>query len=116
MAVWAIGADQTGVIITDHSFDFSNNEKPVLNKSGEPQGFTFWGEKCDGKIEGLVPTTSPFSGKIASALTLANAMPAHLQASTGTTIIKQISRAANNEDFEKITISTTHHPYVIVGS
>ncbi len=53
------------------------------------------------KLSGLVKKTGPFTGKIGAALTLANAMPSHMQSSGGTTVIKQISRALNNEDFEK---------------
>ena len=59
--------------------------------------------------------TGPFAGKIGAALTLANAMPSHMQASGGTTVIKQISRALNNEDFEKIDITATNYPLVVSG-
>jgi hypothetical protein len=113
---WGIPNDQTGILITDLSFDFSNQEKPVLDKGGEIIGFSFYQEKVEIKLSGLVAKTSPFSGKLGAALTLANAFPAHLQASTGgTTLIKQISRALNNEDFEKIDITATHYPTVTIG-
>jgi hypothetical protein len=113
---WGIPNDQTGILITDLSFDFSNQEKPVLDKGGEIIGFSFYQEKVEIKLSGLVAKTSPFSGKLGAALTLANAFPAHLQAATGgTTLIKQISRSLNNEDFEKIDITATHYPTVITG-
>jgi hypothetical protein len=38
-----------------------------------------------------------------------------MQSSGGTTIIKQISRALNNEDFEKIDITATNYPLVVSG-
>ena len=116
--VWGIANDQTGIIISDYSLDYSNNEKPCLNRSGEPTGFAFWGEKVDIKVSGLVPVTAPFSGKIGAVLVLGNAMPAHLQSTItgGTTILKQVSRSANNEDFEKIDLSATHHPFVTTGA
>ena len=113
---WGIPTDQSGILITDLSFDFSNQEKPVLDKGGEIIGFSFYQEKVEIKLSGLVAKTSPFSGKLGAALTLANAFPAHLQAATGgTTLIKQISRSLNNEDFEKIDITATHYPTVVVG-
>jgi len=113
---WAIPDDEEGIIITDLSFDFSNQEKTVLDKSGEIIGLAFYQAKVEIKLSGLVKKTSPFSGKIGAALTLANTMPSHLQSSSGgTTIIKQISRALNNEDFEKIDITATHYPTVTSG-
>ena len=112
---WAIPADEGGIIISDIAFDFSNQEKTVLDKGGEIIGLSLYQEKCEIKLSGLVKKTSPFSGKIGAALTLANTMPAHLQGTGGTTIIKQINRALNNEDFEKIDITATHYPTVTSG-
>jgi len=114
---WGIPNDEAGIIITDLSFDYSNQEKTVLNKSGEIIGLALYQEKVEIKLSGLVAKTSAFSGKIGAALDLANALPAHLQATSGgTTIIKQINRALNNEDFEKIDITATHYPFVVTGS
>ena len=114
---WGIPNDEAGILINDLSFDFSNQEKTVLNKSGEIIGLALYQEKCEIKLSGLVSKTSPFAGKIGAALALANAMPAHLQAAAGgTTIIKQINLSLNNEDFEKIDITATHYPFVVSGS
>ena len=112
---WGIPNDQTGILITDLSFDFSNQEKQVLDKGGEIIGLSLYQEKVEIKLSGLVAKTSPFSGKIGAALTLANAIPAHLQASGGTTILMQVSRSLNNEDFEKIDLTATHYPFVTIG-
>ena len=114
---WGIPNDEAGILINDLAFDFSNQEKTVLNKSGEIIGLALYQEKVEIKLSGLVAKTSPFAGKIGAALALANAMPAHLQAASGgTTIIKQINLALNNEDFEKIDITATHYPFVVSGS
>jgi hypothetical protein len=67
------------------------------------------------KISGLVSKDSPFSGKVGAALTLANTVPGHLNGSGGTTIISQVSRSLNNEDFEKIDITAKDYPFVIVA-
>jgi hypothetical protein len=114
---WGIPNDESGIIITDLAFDYSNQEKTVLNKSGEIIGLALYQEKVEIKLSGLVAKTSAFSGKIGAALALANAMPAHLQATSGgTTIIKQINRALNNEDFEKIDITATHYPFLALAA
>ena len=114
---WGIPNDESGIIITDLAFDYSNQEKTVLNKSGEIIGLALYQEKVEIKMSGLVAKTSAFSGKIGAALALANAMPAHLQATAGgTTIIKQINRALNNEDFEKIDITATHYPFLALAA
>lgn len=113
---WGIPNDQPGILITDLSFDFSNQEKPVLDKAGEIIGLSLYQEKVEIKLSGLVAKTSSFSGKIGAALALANAIPAHLQQSGGTTILMQVSRSLNNEDFEKIDLTATHYPFVTSGS
>jgi hypothetical protein len=113
---WGIQNDQPGILITDLSFDFSNQEKTVLDKAGEIIGLSLYQEKVEIKLSGLVAKTSSFSGKIGAAIALANAIPGHLQqASGGTTILMQVSRSLNNEDFEKIDLTATHYPFVASG-
>lgn len=113
---WGIPNDQAGLLITDLSFDFSNQEKTVLDKAGEIIGLSLYQEKVEIKLSGLVAKTSSFSGKIGAAIALANPIPAHLQqASGGTTILMQVSRSLNNEDFEKIDLTATHYPFVASG-
>ncbi len=113
---WGILNDQQGILITDLSFDFSNQEKTVLDKAGEIIGLSLYQEKVEIKLSGLVAKTSSFSGKIGAAIALANTIPTHLQqASGGTTILMQVSRSLNNEDFEKIDLTATHYPFVASG-
>ena len=113
---WGITADEAGVIITDLVWDYSHEEKTVLDKAGEVIGLSFFRPKADVKISGLVAKAAAFSTKIGAALTLANAMPAHLPTSGGTTVLQQVTRTLNNEDFEKIDITATHYPAVTTGS
>ena len=112
---WGIPQDEEGVIITDLNFDFSIQEKPVLDKGGEIQGLALYQGMMEGKISGLVASASGFAGKIGAALTIANAIPSHLTGTGGTTITTGISRTLNNEDFEKIDISFKHYQYVVTG-
>ena len=88
----------------------------MLDKGGEIIGLSFYQEKIEGKMSGLVAKTSGFSGKIGTALVLANAAPAHLQTTGGTTVLMQVSRSLNAEDFEKIDLSSTHYSALSVGS
>ena len=112
---WGIPNDQPGILITDLSFDFSNQEKTVLDKAGEIIGLSLYQEKVEIKLSGLVAKTSSFSGKIGAAIALTNAIPGHLQQAGGTTILMQVSRSLNNEDFEKIDLTATHYPFVASG-
>lgn len=112
---WGIPQDEAGVLITDLAFDFSNQEKTVLDKGGEIIGLSLYQEMVEIKLSGLVKKDSPFTGKIGAALALANSVPAHLQSSGGTTILMQISRSLNNEDFEKIDLTAKHYPFVTAG-
>ena len=113
---WGIPQDETGVLITDLGFSYSNQEKTVLDKGGEITGIAFYQEMIEIKLSGLVKKDSPFAGKLAAPLTLANTVPAHLNGSGGTTVITQIDRSLNNEDFEKIDITAKHYPYVASGA
>jgi hypothetical protein len=112
---WGIPNDQSGILVTDLSFDFSTQEKQVLDRSGEVIGLSLYQEKADIKLSGLVAKTSPFNGKVGVVLVLANAIPGHLQATGGTTILMQVSRSLNNEDFEKIDLTATHYPLLAAG-
>ncbi len=112
---WGIPNDQSGMILYDLAYDYSTQEKTVLTTSGEIQGLALYQSKVEVKISGLVAKTSAFNGKIGTALVLANAIPAHLATTGGTTIIMQINRSLNNEDFEKIDITATHYPFVTTG-
>ena len=53
---WGIPTDQSGILITDLSFDFSNQEKPVLDKGGEIIGLSLYQEKVEIKLYAGVPT------------------------------------------------------------
>ena len=50
---WGITNDETGILINDLSFDYSNQEKTVLDKSGEIIGLALYQEKVEVKLSGL---------------------------------------------------------------
>lgn len=110
---WGIPEDETGVLIIDLNFEYSIQEKTVLDKGGEVVGLSHYQPKIEIKFSGYVKKTDGFSAKISSALVLANDIPDHLATSGGgTTIITGISRSLANEDFEKIDVNATHYPFV----
>ena len=109
---WGIPQDEPGVIIYDLGFDYSIQDKPVLDRSGEIQGLSLYQALCELKLSGLVAKESPFASKLGTALALTNTMPDHLPSAGGTTVITNISRSLNNEDFEKIDITARHYPFL----
>ena len=113
---WGIPNEQTGLILYESSFDYSQQEKQVLTISGEVGGIVFYQQKVEVKLSGLVPKTSPFNGKLGAVLALSNAIPDHLGIAGGTTIIMQINRTLANEDFEKIDVTAVHYPYLAAAA
>ena len=111
---WGIASDETGLIIESLDFDYKNKEKEVMNKSGDPVGFSFYGETCDVSLKGLAPLSSAFSGKLCDTLALANAVPAHTVGSLSgaRNIIKSIKKGLNIEDFVKFDIGSTMYPLI----
>lgn len=107
---WGVPVDEVGLLITDLSYSFSHQEKLVLDKSGEVQGVVTYQEIGEFKISGLVSKDSPFASKLGASLTIANAVPAHLNGGGGITYISQIDRTLNIEDFEKIDITAKYYP------
>jgi len=108
--VWGITSVETGVILSDESYDYSIQEKPVLTTLGEVQGLALYGAKCEVKFDGLVPKTTPFASKLGAALTLINTIPDHMPSSGGTTVLTSLSRTLNYEDFQKISVKATNYP------
>ena len=107
---WGVPEDEVGLLITDLSYSFTHQEKLVLNKSGEVQGVLTYQEMGEFKISGLVKKDSPFASKLGASITIANAVPAHLNGTGGITYISQIERTLNIEDFEKIDFTAKYYP------
>jgi len=112
---WGITSDETGIIMESLDFDFVNKEKATLTKQGETQGYSFYDEMVNISLKGQVPTTSPFSGKLTGTLTLANAVPNHLNGGvTGGRIIitSGIKRSLSWEDFQKLEVPARYVPLI----
>src|SRR5687768_14307281 len=96
---FGIGADETGIIIQNISYSFSQEKKAIKGRTGDTVGISYFDEKVEVKLQGVIPTTSAFSGTLATALTLTNTMVDHLKGATtgGSLLIEEISREVGAE-------------------
>lgn len=107
---FGIADAETGMIVTDISYDYSAQEKTVVNHEGDIVGLAQYQGMAEIKISGLV-ATGGFSDKVGDALTIANTAPDHgLGTAGGITIITGISRSLTSEDFEKIEVTAKNYP------
>lgn len=111
---WGVGADETGIIIQNISYNYSQDKKEVRNRTGDVAGISYYNERVEVKLQGVVPTTSAFSGTLATALTLSNSIVDHLKGtvSGGSLLIEEISKEASAEDYETIEVSATYYPSI----
>lgn len=112
--VFGIGSAETGIIIESITHDFANSSKMVKDRTGNTSGITYYDEQVKVSLNGKVPKTSPFSGTLASALTLTNGLSGFLKGgvSTGLTLVEGITLDMSNEDYRSIKISATNYPNV----
>jgi len=111
---WGIAADETGLIIESIDFDYKDKEKPVLNKSGETMGYSFYDEMVETALKGLATSATPFSGTLTGSLALANAIPDHLVGAVtgGRNLIRSVKKALAIEDFVKFDIGSRYCPLI----
>lgn len=112
---WGIPQDEAGVIIYDMGYDYSIQDKPVLDRSGEISGLALYQALCDVKFSGLVPKAAPFASKVGTVFAINNTIHDHLPTNGGTTVLLQVSRSYNNEDFEKIDVTARHYPSLVAA-
>lgn len=111
---WGIGADETGIIIESISHNYSTEMKTIKNRTGNTSGVTYYDEKVKISLDGKVPSTSPFSGTIASSLTLGNSLSSYLKGgvSGGLTIVEGITIDLNQEDYKSFKLEATFYPNI----
>lgn len=112
--VWGIASDETGLLIENLDFDFKDKEKAVLNKAGETLGYSFYDEMVECSLKGLATSSSAFAGKLTANLSLANAIPAHLQSAVtgGRNLIRSVKKSLAIEDFVKFDIGSRYCPLI----
>jgi hypothetical protein len=110
---WGIASDETGLIV-EQIDDVSRNEKSYLkDKSGCRIGRADYDESVEIDVKGKLTAASPWSQKIAAALTIANTITSgHLQtASTGQTLVGEVARTRNQEDWRGLSFKAEMLPF-----
>ena len=74
---FTIPTAQTGLILSNQSEAWSATFLEALNLDGEATGFAMFNDMCEVSLEGEVPTSNPFSVRLAGAVTLGNAVSNH---------------------------------------
>jgi hypothetical protein len=113
-AVFAIPSAESGLIVHNITYTEKQDRKELRNHTGEVTAVVFYNEVVEVKLDATLPTTSPFSGTLASALTLANTIPDHLKGSAtgGSLLIDQVEVTLDAEDFKTISIEATYWPNI----
>jgi hypothetical protein len=111
---FGIGADQTGFIIESISQSYASSNKMVKDRTGNTSGITYYDEQVKVSLKGKVPKTSPFSGTIASSLTLANPLSSYLKGGTsgGLAIVETITLDYGIEEYAGISLDVVFYPNI----
>jgi hypothetical protein len=54
---WGLSADETGLIIESISYDYSQSNKTIKNRTGNTVGITYYDEQCKVTLNGRLPVT-----------------------------------------------------------
>jgi hypothetical protein len=113
--VFGIAAQQTGFILDGSSQAYEQDEKTVKNITGDDTGISFYNERITFTLSGFIPATSPFTGTLAEAITLATAPVDHLKANVtgGLYVTKGITRTQASEEYQRIELNGAYHPLII---
>jgi hypothetical protein len=112
---FGIGAAETGFIIESITHDYTNSIKSVKDRTGNTLGISYYDEQVKVSLNGKVPKTLPFSGTLASSLTLGNALSAYLKGgNSGLVLVDGITIDLANEEYQGIKITATNFPNITV--
>jgi hypothetical protein len=90
-------------------------DKAEVKTGGHVVGISYYNSRVEISLSAHITATSPFSGKIAATLTLANAFPDHLPtggATGGMLLTEEIEREKSQEGYEKLAINAVYYPNV----
>jgi hypothetical protein len=108
---FGIPNDQTGIIIDGRTDTYSQEKKQIRDKQGKAIGSTYYDERCEVSVGGFLPTSTPFSGTLASAITLGTSIVDHFIGSvSGSTIVEGITRTLSSEEYSRIEITAINNP------
>jgi len=102
---------ETGVITDSIGYSYSNESKVLKNGTGDVTGKTYFNESAEVTYSGYIPTSTPYTGAIGSAITLVTALPDFFSGTVGTdTIAEGVTITASSEDYQRVDVTATHHP------
>lgn len=113
--IWGISSDQTGIIITSHSYDYSMESGSVENRTGNVVGRTYYNPTATFSIDGLIPITSPWSTALATSITLANGLSSQFINGGGTgglTVVEGITEESSNKAYKTLKITGIHYYFL----
>lgn len=110
-----IAAQQTGFLLDSVTEDYEQDSKTVKNITGDDTGEMYYNERIMGSLEGWFPSTSGYSGTIASSISLATAPADHLIGAVtgGTFIVQGITRSSTSEDYRRISLRYKYSPTIL---
>jgi hypothetical protein len=113
-------SSQTGFIIQSQSDAFEVEQRITVDHTGEKVGITLYGDQRKITIEGLVPTSSAFSTRMAALVTLANSPGDFYRSSAsagyGDTVHLGTTQTKNNEDFHRFSTQLWASPFADLGA
>jgi hypothetical protein len=113
--LFGIAAQQTGFLLDSVSNDYAQDSKTVKNISGDDTGEAYYNERIEISLDGYAPSTSAFSGTLASAISLATTPDDHLIGAVtgGTYVITGVTRSSTSEDYRRISVKAKYSPTIL---
>ena len=111
---------QTGFILQSHEKQSSVERKWVMDPAGEKVGLAMWGDEFTHTLEGLKPSSSAFSTRLAVKLTLANTLTDFGRAAPasgfGDDVLVGMTERVLNSDFHTFTATVIGSPFMDAGA
>ena len=113
--VFGIANQQTGFLLESTTETYSQDSATCKNITGDDIGETYFNERIEGSLDGWLPSGSPFTGTLASALTLATTPADHLIGAVtgGTTIVRDITRSSTSSDYRRLALNWKYSPTIL---
>jgi hypothetical protein len=113
--VFGIAAQQTGFLLDSVSDDYTQDSKTVKNITGDDTGESYYNERIEISLDGFAPSSSAFSGTLASAIVLATAPAEHLKGDVtgGTYVVTGVTRSSTSEDYRRIAVKAKYSPTIL---
>jgi hypothetical protein len=113
--VFGIAAQQTGFLLDSVSDDYTQDSKTVKNITGDDTGESYYNERIEISLDGFAPSSSAFSGTLASAIVLATVPADHLIGAVtgGTYVVTGVTRSSTSEDYRRIAVKAKYSPTIL---